>query len=242
VRAQPDGYTLLITSNAVVTNPALYKPRPFDPIKDLVPITELGTTPDLVTVLPNSPIKSVKQLIDDSKAHPGKYTYSSGALGASPHLMVERLQKLGGFKLVHVPYPGAGPATQAILAGTTDLNTGSYSSTRSQITAGALRVMFHAGPKRLADLPDVPTLQELGFPDFVSETFIAMFAPAGTNPAILDKLSKATVDALSKPEIRAKIEKTGVSVTAAGAEPLKARVAREVPIWQGIVTDIGLQL
>ncbi|TCT05196.1 Bug family tripartite tricarboxylate transporter substrate binding protein [Aquabacter spiritensis] len=242
VRAQPDGYTLLITSDAVVTNPAVYSPPPFDPTKDLAAITELGTTPNLITLKPDSPIRSLSQLITESKAQPEKYTYGSGAQGASPHLMVERLQKLGGFKLLHVPFPGAGPATQAVLAGTTDMNTGSYSSTRGQIASGQLRVLFHAGAKRLPDLPDVPTLEELGFPGFVAETFMAMFAPAGTDPAIIKKLSDQVIAILNKPEVRAGIEKTGLTVHAEGPAALTARVAKEVVIWREVVKEIGLKL
>ncbi|MEP9377533.1 tripartite tricarboxylate transporter substrate binding protein [Aquabacter sp. CN5-332] len=242
IRSPADGYTLMITSDAVVTNPGLYKPTPFDPIKDLAPITELGTTPDLITLKPDSPIKSLPQLIKESKASPEKYTYGSGAQGASPHLMMEKLQKLGGFKLLMVPFPGAGPATQAVLAGTTDMNTGSYSSTRGQIASGQLRVLFHAGPKRLPELPDVPTLEELGFPGFVAETFMAMFAPAGTDPAIIKKLSGQVLAILAQPDVRAGIERTGLAVHAEGPEALAARVAKDAAMWRSVVEEIGLTL
>jgi tripartite-type tricarboxylate transporter receptor subunit TctC len=239
-RAPADGYTLLITSNAVVTNPAVYRQAPFDPVRDLSPVTELGSTPDLITLRPNSPIRSLPQLIAESKAQPERYSYGSGAPGASPHLMVERLQWLGGFRLLLVPFPGAGPATQAVLAGTTDMNTGSYSSTKGQITGGDLRVLFHAGEKRLADLPDVPTLQELGFPGFVSETFMSMFAPAGTNPELIAGLSRAVLAVLARPEVRDGIERTGLIVNAKGPQQLAERVVREVQTWRGVVEEIGL--
>ncbi|NNM74111.1 Bug family tripartite tricarboxylate transporter substrate binding protein [Enterovirga aerilata] len=239
-RSEPDGYTLLVTSNAVVTNPALYNPAPFDPIKDLAPVTELGTTPDLIVVPAASPLKDLAQVVRESKEKPGKFTYGSGARGASPHLMVERLQKAAGIRMVHVPYSGAGPNIQALLANTTDMSTSSYSSVKGQVDAGLIRPLFHAGPARLPDLPNVPTLKELGY-DIVSETFIAMFAPAGTDTKIVERLSKAVLAALEKPSVRDAIEKTGVVITASGPEALRERVVREVPIWAETVAETGLR-
>lgn len=239
-RAEPDGLTLLVTSNAVVTNPALYSPAPFDPVKDLAPITELGTTPDLVVVPAKSPLKDLAQVVAESKATPGKFTFGSGARGASPHLMVERLQKAAGISMVHVPYSGAGPNIQALLSSTTDMSTSSYSSVKAQADGGLIRPLFHAGAARIPALPDTPTLRELGF-DIVSETFIAMFAPAGTDPAIVDRLAKEVTAALARPAVREGIERTGVAVTAAGPEALRERVRREVPIWAETVAETGLR-
>lgn len=241
-RSQPDGYTLLITSDAVVTNPGLYRPAPFDPIKDLAPITELGTTPDLLVVPKDSPIKDLGDLIAKSKAQPNRFNFGSGALGASPHLTIERLMRLADFKMVHVPFGGAGPALQALLSHTTDMNAGSYSSVKGQIEDGSVRALFHAGPARLPDLPDVPTLVELGFPGFVSETFMAMYAPAGTDPAIIDRLSKEVIEILALPEVRQAIELTGLQITASGPQHLRERMERDVPMWSEIISQIGLKI
>jgi tripartite-type tricarboxylate transporter receptor subunit TctC len=241
-RSQPDGYTLLITSDAVVTNPALYRPAPFDPIKDLAPISELGTTPDLLVVPKDSPIKDLADLIAKSKAQPNRFNFGSGALGASPHLTVERLMRLADFKMVHVPFGGAGPALQALLSHTTDMNAGSYSSVKGQIDDGSVRALFHAGPTRLPDLPDVPTLVELGFPGFVTETFMAMYAPAGTDPALIERLSKEVIDILAMPEVRHAIELTGLHITASGPQKLRERMEREVPMWSEVISQIGLKI
>jgi tripartite-type tricarboxylate transporter receptor subunit TctC len=241
-RSQHDGYTLLITSDAVVTNPALYRRAPFDPVNDLAPITEIGTTPDLLVVLKDSPIKDLPDLIARSKAQPNRFNFGSGALGASPHLTIERLMMLGDFKMVHIPFAGAGPALQGLLSHTTDLNAGSYSSVKGQIDDGAVRALFHAGPTRLPELPDVPTLIESGFPGFVSETFIAMYAPAGTDAAIIGRLSREVTEILAIPEVRGAIEKTGLHITASGPEALRERMARELPMWADVVSQIGLKI
>ncbi len=241
-RAKPDGYTLLITSDAIVTNPALYRPVPFDPIKDLVPITELGTTPDLLVVPADSPIKDLADLIAKSKAQPGRFNFGSGALGASPHLTIERLMRLGDFKMVHVPFPGAGPALQGLLSRTTDMNAGSYSSVKGQIDGGSVRALFHAGPARLPEMPNVPTLIESGFPGFVAETFMAMYAPAGTDAAITERLSKEVVEILAIPDVKNGIEQTGLHVVASGPKALRARMDRELPMWAEVISQIGLKI
>lgn len=241
-RAAPDGYTLLVTSNAVVTAPSLYDPPPFDPLADLVAVTELGTTPDLMTVRAASHFESFEDMLEKARAEPGRYTFGSGAQGASPHLMVERLQREGGFELLHVPFAGASLALQGLLSETTDLNTGSYSSIKSQIDAGEVRALFHAGPERLEAMPDVPTLDESGFPGFISETFMAMFAPAGTDPAIVDLLAEHVVEILHREDIRANIEQTGLYITAQGPEQLAERVAAEVPMWEQVIEDADVRI
>lgn len=241
-RAKPDGYTLLVTSDAVVTNPALYRPVPFDPIKDLEPIAELGTTPDLLVVQADSPIKDLADLIAKSKAQPGRFNFGSGALGASPHLHIELLMRRGDFKMVHVPFPGAGPAINALLAKTTDMNAGSYSSVKGQIDGGLVRALFHAGPARLPAMPNVPTLVESGFPGFVAETFMAMFAPAGTDRAITERLTKEVIDIMAMPDVKKSIEQTGLQVTAKGPKGLRERMDRELPMWAETVSQIGLKI
>lgn len=241
-RAKPDGYTLLVTSDAVVTNPALYKPVPFDPIKDLEPIAELGTTPDLLVVPADSPIKDLSDLIAKSKAQPGRFNFGSGALGASPHLTIELLMRRGNFKMVHVPFPGAGPALNALLSKTTDMNAGSYSSVKGQIDGGLVRALFHAGPARLPELPNVPTLVESGFPGFVAETFMAMYAPAGTDVAITERLTKEVIEIMAMPEVKKAIEQTGLHVTAKGPQGLRERMNRELPMWTEVISQIGLKI
>ena len=241
-RAEPDGYTLLVTSNAVVTAPGLYEPQPFDPVAELTAITELGTTPDLVTVRADSPFESLDDVMAAAKADPGGVTFGSGAQGASPHLMVERLQNAADIELLHIPVPGASRALQGALSGTTQLNTGSYSSIKGQIDAGEMRALFHAGPERLDSMPDVPTLSELGYDGFVSETFMAMLAPAGTDPAIVQKLADAVTGILQDEEVRAGIEETGLAVTGTGPEALNRRVAEETPMWAETIEDAGVQI
>jgi tripartite-type tricarboxylate transporter receptor subunit TctC len=197
---------------------------------------------DPLVVPKDSPIKDLADLIAKSREKPERFNFGSGALGASPHLTIERLMRLADFKMVHIPFAGAGPALQGLLSHTTDMNAGSYSSVKGQIDDGSVRALFHAGPARLPELPDVPTLVESGFPGFVTETFMAMYAPAGTDPALIARLSKQVIEILAIPEVRRAIELTGLHITASGPNGLRERMAREVPMWSETISQIGLKI
>lgn len=148
----------------------------------------------------------------------------------------------GDFKMVHIPFAGAGPAINALLSKTTDMNAGSYSSVKGQIDSGTVRALFQAGPERLPELPDVPTLIESGFSGFVAETFMAMFAPAGIDPAIVQQLTKEVTEIMAMPDVRKAIEQTGLRVTARGPRDLRARIDRELPMWAVAISQIGLKI
>ena len=188
-RATPDGYTLLLTSTAIAVNPALFKNLPYDPIKDFAPICELVNAPNVLFVRADSGIKTLADLIARAKAAPGTFNYASPGVGTKSHLAGEQLKLRAGIDMVHIPYRGGGPATMAVLDGTVQVGSVALAPVEPLIKDGKFRALAVTGAQRWFSLPDVPTMIESGFPGFVSDTFNALFAPAGTPPEIVALLS-----------------------------------------------------
>ena len=184
-RAKPDGYTLLLTSTAIAVNPALFKSLPYDPFKDFAPISELVAAPNVIVVRLDSGINSIADLVAQAKAKPGTFNYSSPGAGTKSHLTGELLKLRAGIEMQHVPYRGAGPAAVAVLEGTVQVGSVALPAAEPLVKSGQLRALAVTGGKRWFSLPDVPTMIEFGFPGFISETFNALFAPAGTPPEII---------------------------------------------------------
>ena len=189
-RAQPDGYTLLLTSTAIAVNTALYKNLPYDPIKDFVPISELVNSPNLLIANTKSGINTVADLVARAKAAPGTFNYSSPGTGTKSYLTAEELKQRAGIDMAHIPYRGAGPAAAAVLEGTVQIGSVALPAAEGMVKSGQLKALAVTGPKRWFSMPDVPTLIESGYPGFVSETFSALFAPAGTPPDIVALLAR----------------------------------------------------
>ncbi|MBL6459608.1 tripartite tricarboxylate transporter substrate binding protein [Belnapia sp. T6] len=236
-RAQADGYTLLVTSSVFVVNPSLYRSVPYDPIRDFQPISTLGASPNVIAVLPSSGIDSLQDLIAQAKAHPDRFNYASPGIGTTPHLAGELLKLRTSIGMQHVPFSGAGPATQALLAGAVHVISAAQGSIAPQLKSGAFRALAQTGSARALDLPDTPTLQDLGIRDANSETFLALFAPAGTASVIVDKLAAEVVSILKRPDTQERYRQAGALAIADGPEGLKARVAREVPMWREVIRE-----
>ncbi|MFL6937028.1 MAG: Bug family tripartite tricarboxylate transporter substrate binding protein, partial [Xanthobacteraceae bacterium] len=184
-RATPDGYTFLLTSTAIAVNPALFRNLPYDPFKDFVPVTELVNAPNVVFVRTDSDIKTLADLIAQAKANPDKFNYASPGAGTKSHLTGELLKLRAGINMVHVPFRGGGPATQAVLAGTTQVGSVALAPVEPLIKEGQLRALAVTGAERWFSLPQIPTMVEQGFAGFVSDTFNALFAPVGTPPEMV---------------------------------------------------------
>ncbi len=184
-RAKPDGYTLLLASTAIAVNTALFANLPYDPFKDFAPVAELVGAPNVLVVRANSGIKTLAELIERAKAKPGEINYSSPGAGTKSHLTAEQLKLRTGIDIVHVPYPGAGPAVQAVLGGTAQVGSVALAPAEPLIKSGRLTALAVTGKERWFSLPEVPTMIESGLPNFVSDTFQALFAPAGTPPDIV---------------------------------------------------------
>jgi len=239
-RAEPDGYTLLATTSAIVINPSLYKTIPFDPIKSFTPISDLAISSQMLSVMPDF-ASSLGDFIAKAKANPGKLNYSSPGVGTQAQLTVELLKLRAGIDITHVPFSGGPPAVQALMSGTVQFVTNAVPTSEALARQGTIRAVAVSGEKRWPSLPDVPTLVESGYPGFVTDTFAGLFAPAGTPQDIVDKLAKTIKEAMAKPEVIARAQRAGFQVIGGGPEVLQARVAREVAFNRDIITRAGIE-
>ena len=241
-RAAPDGYTLLSCSSAFVVNPSLYERAGYDPFKDFVPVMTLGASPNVLTVPAQSEIKTFAELIAKAKADPGKLNWTSPGAGTTPYLAGEVLKLRTGIKMQHIPFAGAGPATTAVLAGQVDMYTANIGSVMGLIEGSKVRPLAVTALQRWPELPNVPTFEELGIHDAISDTFYGVYAPAGTAQPIIDRLVKELTTILARPEIREKYAKAGIPVTAEAPDAFRARLAREIPRYKEIVDSAGLKI
>ena len=239
-RAAPDGYTLLLTSTAIAVNPALYKNLQYDPVRDFVPISELVNAPNVIVVRADSGIMSLADLIARAKAAPDTFNYASPGAGTKSHLTGELLKLRAGIKMVHVPFRGAGPATQAVVARTTQVGSVALPPAEPLIKSGQLRALAVTGAKRWFSMPEVPTMIESGFPGFVSDTFNAVFAPKGTPKEVVSRLVSEIQTAFAKEEVRIQSRRAGFEIVAGTPEQLAARVGAEIPMGRDLVTRAGI--
>ena len=236
--AEPDGYTLLITSSAYFVNPSLYAKIPYDPYKDFAPIAELGTSPNVILVDPNLGVNSIADLVARAKANPNELNYASPGIGTTPHLSGELFKIVAGVNLTHVPFSGAGPAIQAVLAGTTQIAFAALPPAHPHIESGALKAL---AKNRWFDLPNVPTMIELGYKDFVSDTLQGFLAPAKTPSAVVELLATKSIEILKVAKTSEQLRNDGFEVIARGPEGLKKRIDDEVPKWRDIIAKAGIK-
>ena len=239
--AEPDGYTLLITSSAYVVNPGLYAKVPYDPYQDFAPIAELATSPNVILVDPKLGVNSIAELIARARANPNELNYASPGIGTTPHLSGELFKIVCGIDITHVPFSGAGPAIQAILSGTTQVAFAALPPAHPHIESGALKALAVTSTHRWFDLPDVPTMIELGYKDFVSDTFQGFLAPAKTPSAVVGLLSAKSIEILKMPRIAEQLRNNGFEVIAGGPDAMRKRIADEVPKWRDIISKAGIK-
>jgi tripartite-type tricarboxylate transporter receptor subunit TctC len=237
-----DGYTLLVCSSAYVVNPSLYAQAAYDPLKDFVPIMEMGASPNVFVVPTASPFKTLKEFIAAAKANPGKFNWTSPGAGTTPQLAGELIKLRTGIQMQHIPYPGAGPAGNAAVAGTVDLYTANLGSVQGLIDGGRVRPIAVTAKTRWPALPDVPTLEEEGVPNAESDTFQGIYVKAGTPQPIIDRIAKELAAILARPEVKKAFETSGLPVTAEGPAAFRTRVEREVPLYKEIVDKANLRI
>jgi tripartite-type tricarboxylate transporter receptor subunit TctC len=241
-RSAPDGDTLLLgTSSIMAASPALAAALPYDPVNDFAPVSMVGTIENILVVHPSVPVKTVAELVAYAKANPSKLSYASSGVGSTYHLGAELFRAQTGIEWTHVPYKGAAPAIQDVLAGHVQVMFDNVSSAIPNIKAGRLRALGLASLERYPALPDLPTIAESGVPGYETTIWLAVFAPAKTPPATLAKLNTLLRRAVESPEYRDKLqglEMRPVSSTPADlARLLKADTAK----WAKVVKDAGIK-
>ena len=241
-KAAPDGYTLLANASIHVINPSVYPDMRFDAIKDFTPITQLAQVPLVLVVPANSPIKSVKDLVEYAKANPGKVNFGSAGSASAQHLAGESFKIAAGIHMQHIPYKGSAPALTDLAGGQLQLMFDSMPSATPMINSGKLRAIAVTTATRAKARPDLPTIAESGFPGFDISTWYAYWAPKGTPSDIVEKLSAAAAQALKNPEVIAKYEAMGAEPVGSTPAQFATYVESEAKKWNDIVKKSGAKL
>ncbi|MGZ5113709.1 MAG: Bug family tripartite tricarboxylate transporter substrate binding protein [Usitatibacter sp.] len=242
-KSPPDGYTIAMGQTAnLAVNPALYTSMPFDPLKDFAPIALISSQPLILVVGENSPYKTLKDLVDAAKANPGKVNMASSSNGTIGHIGGELFQRRAGIKMTHVPYKGAGPAVTDLMGGSVDCFFGNTQAVGGLVTGGRLRALAVTSPKRLANFPNVPTVAESGYPGFEAATWSGLVAPAGTPPAIVEKLNAAANKALASPEMKHKLYEDGSTPLGGSAKQFGEFIRTEHAKWGAAVREANIKL
>jgi tripartite-type tricarboxylate transporter receptor subunit TctC len=236
-QAAPDGYTLGIISIAHAVNPSLYKQLHYDPITSFTPISILATGPNVLVVNPDSPIKSVKDLLRLAKEKPGELNYASAGVGSFQHLGAELFKLEAHVNLTHVPYKGGGPAMQDVVAGHVKIMFSSLVQTTPFIKSGQLIALGTGGAKRNPVLPDVPTIAEAGVPGYVGDNWWGIVAPAGLPKPLADKIYKAVQEALQSPELKAQFDREGAAVASMSSAEFGDYIKAEIVKWARVVKE-----
>jgi len=240
--AAPDGCTLLLGNNTgVVINRNLYKLR-LDPVKALAPVTEVASVPLVLYVNTAEPATTVDQLAASVKAKPGKYSFASGGSGSPQHLMGELLKLEMKLDMTHIPYRGQGPAMADVIAGQVPVAFETTTAIAAQLNAGRIRALATTGMARSKNLPDVPTMKELGHASFVVENWYGLFVPAKTPKPLLDRLNRDAVKVLRSPEVAKNLVEMGSRDVAGTPEEFAQFIARELPYWESLVKRSGAKV
>ncbi len=242
VRSDPDGYTILITSMPLAVNRFLFPTLSYDPVEDIAPISLICEYPNIMAVPITSPARSVTQFIAYARANPGKVTFASSGHGTSVHLSGELFKRMAGIEMLHVPYRGAGPALNDLLPGRVDVMFNNIGAVLPLMQQGQLRALAITSAKRTPAAPDLPTLAEAALPGFDVTGWYAVFVPAKTPAAIVQKMHADTVATLSDPAIRGRLEQLGLFVAGTTPEELGQFLRSEMDKWGPVVKQAGLSI
>ena len=240
--AEPDGYTIFVSTIANAINATLYKNLPFDVLKDFSPVILAATAPNILIVNPSVPAKSVAELIAYAKANPGKLTVGSSGVGTAPQMTATLFRERAGIKVVDVPFKGGPEATAALLGGQIDYLVAIASTALPHIKAGRVRALGITSRQRSPLLPDVPTIAESGLPGFEAVTWFGFEVPKGTPPAIIDRLNKEIGKALATPEVKDKLAIQGLYVEGGTPEQFGSYMRAEFEKWGSLVKETGMSL
>jgi tripartite-type tricarboxylate transporter receptor subunit TctC len=239
--AEPDGYTLLFQSSSLVVAPAMYKNLDYDPLKSFAPVANVAWGSWVTVVPPSLPVGSPQELIAYARAHPNTLNFGFGQ-GTAPQLVGEWFNKTNGLQIASVPYKGGMQAITDMLGGTIQLNIGTTSTLLPLIREGKIRAIAQWGKSREADLPDVPTMIESGFPGLSLGFWVGLWAPAATPRPIVDELNRATNAALGSPQMKDSMARLGIAASLGSVKDFEAFIADEAPRWAEIVKVSGTQI
>ncbi len=241
-RAPADGYTLLINNSTFAANVALFKNLRFDPVKDFVPVTMLGSAPMLVAVGGSTGIDSLAALVARVKANPGKMSWASCGNGGPPHIIGEEFMRRQGLKVTHIPYKGCAPANADVASGQVPIAMTSYAGTQAFIASGRMKPLAVALPRRSTLAPEIPTVAELGFGDIEADLWYGLVAPAGTPREAIARLNKEIVQILNRADIQEKLKGMTVEVRPSTPEEFGAYMLKEIDRYSKLVHEFGLKV
>ena len=242
-KSPPDGYTLYVAmhqTNAILPN--LVAKLPYDAVRDFAPITNIAAAPNVLVVNSAVPANSMQELVTYAKANPGKLSFASQGNGSSGHIVGEQFKQVAGVDIVHVPYRGAAPAIQDLVAGHVSMMFDVVPLARAQIIAGKVRGLAVASPERVPALPDVPTMAEAGFPELEGGPWFGLAAPAGTPRPIIDWLNRETRKMFSAEDVRERFVSQGLSLRLGTPEEFTAHIAAERKRWGDIIRRAGIRM
>jgi tripartite-type tricarboxylate transporter receptor subunit TctC len=237
----PDGYTLLLAAPSLAISPSLYKKLPYDPVRDLAPISLVATVPNVMITHPSVPAKTLREFIALAKTRPGELNFGSGGSGTSNHLGGELLNIVAGVKLVHIPYKGVNLAMNDVMAGNVQLVVIGIPAAAPQIKGGKLRALAVIAPQRSPALPDVPTVAEEGLADFDVTTWYGLLAPAETPRPIIARLNSELVQSMQAPDLKERLAGMGTEPLTSTPEEFGAYLNREIAKWGDVVRKAGLK-
>jgi tripartite-type tricarboxylate transporter receptor subunit TctC len=241
-RAAPDGYTLTIGSTSTfASNVSLYSRLPFDPRKDFAPVALIVTAPNVLSVHPSVPAKSVQELVQLARAAPNKLNYSSFGDGSSAHLVGEMFKRMAGIEAVHIPYKGGGPALAAVIAGEVQMTFSNLSVALPQVKAGKVRGLAVTSVKRAAALPELPTVAESGVPGFQATAWIGLAAPAGTPRALVERINREVIAVVNEPETRQQFLGRGLEPAAGTPADYAQHIRAEIERWSKVIKEAGIK-
>lgn len=240
-KAAPDGHTLLVALPALAINPSIHKTLPYDGLRDFAAITQALSQPNLLVVHPSLPAKSVKELITLARARPGELVYASSGVGAGSHLTVELFLLMTGTRMLHVPYKGPGPGVIDLIAGRVALSAPSTIASLPHVRSGRLRALAVTTAKRVAGLPDIPSVAEAGVPGYEAVSWFGFVAPAGTPRDVVARLNKEIVAILRAPEVIERFAKEGAEIVTGAPEEFERYIAAEVVKWAKVVKNAGIK-
>ena len=242
-KASPDGYTLVLgTIGPIAINPSLYAKMPYDPIKDLVPVTLAADALNVLVVHPALPVKNVKELIALGKARPNELNFASSGPGATDHLAGELFNMLTGTKMVHVPYKGGAPAMLDLMSGNVQIIFSTVSTAIGQIKGGKIRALGMTGTKRFVLMPELPTIAEAGVPQFAVNNWYGVFVPAGTPKEIVARLNTEIVKVLNLPDAKQRLLESGIEATPSTPEQFATYILAETRKWAKVVKDANIKV